>query len=189
MRALLAPLAVVAAAAFASPSLAAPSSMFDQFERLCLKTRAKPAAVTKAVSEAIADWTIVRDFPAAMLPAYGGPFDHATVWSRPAADDESILLVSGVKGPTKNQSQICTLSGPFDPTAAQAAKAWLAEIKPLGGPGPDGLYMILETPTGRRAATGAELKDQTNLNQMMGLTVQTAPGELTALTAFVGVER
>jgi len=186
MRALLSLLAAVAAVA--SPSLAAPSSMFDQFEHLCLKTRAEPVAVAKAVSEA-ADWTIVRDFPSAMLPAYGGPFDHATVWSRPAPDDDSILLVSGVEGPTENQSQICTLSGPFDAAAAQAAKAWLAEIKPLSGPGPDGLYMILETPTGRRAATGAELKDRSNLNKMMGLTVQTAPGELTALTVFVGVER
>ncbi len=189
MRPLISAVAVLAVVAFASPSLAAPSAMFDQFQRLCLETHAEPAAVAKAVADAAADWTVVPDFPAAMLPAYGGPFDQVTVRSRPAPDDDSILLVSGVRGRPESQSQVCTLSGPFDGAAAQAAKAWLGEVKPVSGPGPDGLYMILDTPTGRRAATGAEIKDRTNLGRLTGLIVQTAPGEITTLTAFVGVER
>jgi hypothetical protein len=187
MRPLVALVAAIAVSTSASPALAASSPMFDQFERLCLKTRAEPAAVAKAVASA--DWTIVDDFPPAMLPAYGGPFDQVTVRSRPAPDDDSILLVSGVKGPAESQGQVCTLSGPFDPAAAGAAKVWLEGVKPISGPGPDGLYMILETPEGRRAATRAELKDRANLGKLMGLTVATAPDEVTTLTAFVGVER
>lgn len=189
MRPLVALVAAIAVSTSASPVLAGSSPMFDQFERLCLKTRAEPAAVAKAVASTGADWTIVDDFPPALLPAYGGPFDQVTVRSRPAPDDDSILLVSGVEGPPESQGHICTLSGPFDPTAAGAAKAWLGDVKPLSGPGPDGLYMILETPAGRRAATGVELKDRANLGKLMGLTVATAPDEVTTLTAFVGVER
>lgn len=189
MRLLLSAVAALAVVALAAPVVAAPSAMFDQFERLCLKTRAEPAAVAKAVTETAADWTVVRDFPAAMLPAYGGPFDQVTVRSRPAPDDDSILLVSGLRGHPESQSQVCSLSGPFDAAAAQAAKAWLGDVKPVSGPGPDGLYMILETPTGRRAATGAEIKDRANLDRLTGLIVQTAPGEITTLSAFVGLER
>ncbi len=173
--------------AYATPGFAASSPMFEQFERLCLSTRAQPVAVAKTVAGG--DWTTAKDFPKALLPAYGGPFDQVTVRSRPAPDDDSFLLVSGTRGWAEGNNQVCTLSGPFDAAAIPALQAWLGGIKPLHGAGPDGFYTILETATGRRAATKLETQDAANRDRLMTLVVAIVADEIITLSAFVAADR
>ena len=177
--------------AAASPSLAAPSPMFDQFERLCLNTHAEPAAVARAATSTGADWEVVDDLPPWALQIYGGPFNQVTVRSRPALNDDTFMLVSGLKSLPGNRAQVCTLSGPIDAAASSALRAWLGDIKPAVGPGPDGafaIYEVLETSRGRRAATKAEVQDRANFDKLIAVIWSSGMGDSLVLSAIASVE-
>ena len=151
-------------------AMAASSPMFEMLQRLCLDTRAEPAAVAKAG----ADWTVVQTLPAPLLAMYGGPFDQIVSRSHPASGDEEYLLISGTRKELFGQRRTCVLSGPLDADASSAAKAWTGGVRPAFGGGEDlASYLILDTPTGWRAPTSEEAKDPKNLGHLVSLTVAT----------------
>ena len=163
-------IALLALAALPVRAHAAPSPMFEMFERLCLATQGEPDAVAKAS----ADWTTVDDLPP--LQGLGAPFDTVSVHSRPApaASMEDYLLVAGVHREEGLQRRTCTLTGPGDPTSGPATRAWAGGAKPLlGGDALMASYLLIDTPTGRRAATPAEAKDDANATRLISVTVST----------------
>jgi hypothetical protein len=160
-------------------ALAAPSPMFDIFQRVCLDTQGEPAAVG-ALTE---DWTVVDNLPAPLLRSLGGPFDKVTSRTKPTTSDEEYMLVSGVHG--ADQRRTCTMTGPGDPEASAATRQWVGDLKPILGGGDSVSYLIFDTPAGRRAPTPEEANDAKNANRLTSVTVSTQMDvTLLSLSAF-----
>jgi len=105
------------AAILPTQAMAAPSPMFEMFQRLCLDTQGRSAAVGALTG----DWTIVDDLPAPLLRSLGGPFDQVVTRTHPAANDEEYMLVSGLNA--ADQRRTCTLTGRGDQTMGRRPEA------------------------------------------------------------------
>lgn len=163
-------IAAMAVLALPVPASAAPNTMFETLQRLCLDTRAEPAAVAKAG----ADWPVVETVPANFLKLFGGPFDQVVSRSHPAPGGGEYRLVSGTRKESFGLRRTCVLSGPLDASAASAAKAWTGGAKPaFDGGAVVTAYLILDTTSGRRAVTPAEAKDPKNFEHLVSLSAAT----------------
>lgn len=158
---------VLAALALPVPASAAPNAMFETLRRLCLETRAEPAAVAKAA----ADWPVADTPPAGFRPLYGGPFDQVVSRSHPAPGGDEYLLVSGTHKESFGLRRTCVLSGPLDAGVGPAARTWTGGVKAAFGGGDITGYLILDTPAGWRAATLAEAQDPKNFDHLLSLMV------------------
>jgi hypothetical protein len=175
--------ALLALAALPVSAHAEPSPMFEMFKRLCLDTQGEPGAVAKAS----VDWTAVDQPPP--LQGLGAPFDAVSVRSRPSKAEsmEDYLLVAGVHREQGLLRRTCTLAGPEDPASSAATRIWTGDAKPIfGGDELMASYLLIDTPTGRRAATPAEAKDDANATRLISVTVSTQLDlTMLSLTRFV----
>ncbi|WP_165191032.1 hypothetical protein [Caulobacter soli] len=160
-------IAALAVLALPIPASAAPNAMFQTLQRLCLDTRAEPAAVAKAA----ADWPVADTPPARCLNLYGGPFDKVVSRSHPTPGGDEYLLVSGTRREPFGLRRTCVLSGPLDAGVGPAVRTWTGGVKAAFSGGDITSYLILDTPTGWRAATPAEVKDPKNFDHLLSLVV------------------
>jgi hypothetical protein len=144
---------------------ASPAALFPQFKQQCIDPAAKPAK----------GWTRVDNLPAGLMAAYGGPFDRAVTWSRPAPDGDSYLLVSGVQKIDGGERRTCTLSGPADANAGAQARAWIGpSAQPVVGHEDDmASYLLIDARGAPRSATVEERRDSRNASRISGLAVAT----------------